>query len=385
MKEIILLGATGSIGTQALKIIKDNGDYNVRSISCGLNIQKAMEIIREFNVEYVSVIRKEDADLIKHEFPNVIVGYGENGLLDAVRNYPGDVLNAITGIAGLKPTVLAISLKKNVLLANKETLVVAGDLINRMAKENDVKIIPIDSEHNAIYRLLKSEKRKDVRNLIITASGGAFRDKSREELKGVKVLDALDHPNWQMGKKITIDCATMVNKGLEVMEAHHLFGFDYDHIKTVIHKESIIHSMVEFNDNSVSALMYNPSMASPISYALYNDARNCGLLELDFDELSSLSFKKMDYHRYPMIELAYVVGKAGGFMPTIYNASNEIAVKLFLDGVITFLDIENIITKGVNNKDKYLKKLENNDFNIDNILLLDKIVKEDIEITYKEK
>ena len=201
----------------------------------------------------------------------------------------------------------------------------------------------------------------------------------------MKVQDALDHPNWQMGKKITVDCATMVNKGLEVMEAHHLFGFDYDEIKTVIHKESIIHSMVEFNDNSVSALMYNPSMASPISYALYGKAQDCDLVPMDFTKVGALSFKEMDYKRYPMIKLAYVVGKAGGFMPTIYNASNEIAVSLFLNGKISFLDIEDIITRAVNNKDKYLEKLENKDFTIDNILMLDRIVKEDIIKMSKEK
>ena len=382
MKDIILLGATGSIGTQALEIIKRNGDYRVNSISCGYNIAKAEEIINEFPIKYVSVINKEDKEYLQKKYPNLVVGYGEEGLNDAISNYPGDVINAITGIAGLKPTALAISLRKNVLLANKETLVVAGDIINDLAQKNNVEIIPIDSEHNAIYRLLNNEKKKDVKNIIITASGGAFRDKERTELANVKVEDALDHPNWLMGKKITVDCATMVNKGLEVMEAHHLFGFDFDHIKTVIHKESIIHSMVEFKDGSVSALMYNPSMLSPISYALYGYPLECGLTPMDFEKISSLSFKKMDYKRYPMIELAYHVGRAGGFMPTIYNGANEIAVSLFLNGKITFLDIEKIITDAINNKDQYLKKLDNNDFNIDNILLLDKIVKDDIKNSF---
>ena len=379
MKEIILLGATGSIGTQALEIIKRHKEYRVNSISFGYNMKKAFEIINEFDIKYASAIRKEDAETLKKEFPNLLVGYGEEGLINAVKNYPGDVINAITGISGLRPTMTAIALKKNVMLANKETMVVAGDIINAKAKENDVKIIPIDSEHNAIYRLLNNEKRKCVKNIIITASGGAFRDKERSELLNVTIDDALDHPNWQMGRKITVDCASMVNKGLEVMEAHHLFHIDYDHIKTIIHKESIIHSMVEFTDNSVSALMYNPSMLSPISYALLGETEECGLKELSFEEVSTLTFRKMDYKRYPMIELAYKVGKAGGFYPTIYNASNEVAVELFLNNKIKFLDIEKIITDAVNNYNNYLSKLSNATFNIDNILLLDKIVKEDVK------
>ena len=382
MKEIILLGATGSIGTQALEIIKRHKEYRVNSISFGYNIDMARKIIKDFDIKYVSVIRKEDAETLKKEFPNLLVGYGEEGLINAVKNYPGDVINAITGISGLLPTMTAISLKKNVMLANKETMVVAGDIINAKAKENDVKIIPIDSEHNAIYRLLNNEKRKCVKNIIITASGGAFRDKERSELLNVTIDDALDHPNWQMGRKITVDCASMVNKGLEVMEAHHLFNMDYDHIKTIVHKESIIHSMVEFTDNSVSSLMYNPSMLSPISYALLGETEECGLKELSFEDVSTLTFRKMDYQRYPMIELAYKVGKAGGFYPTIYNASNEVAVELFLNNKIKFLDIETIISNAVNNYDNYLKKLENRDFNIENILLLDKIVKEDVKLVY---
>ena len=382
MKEIILLGATGSIGTQALEIIKRHHEYQVEAISFGYNITLARDIIKNYPVKYVSVIKEEDAKQLQKEFPHILFGYGEEGLLDAIRNYKGDVINAITGISGLKPTITAISLKKNVLLANKESLVVAGDIIKKMAKDNDVKIIPIDSEHNAIYRLLNNANRKSVKNLIITASGGAFRDKERNELESVTIADALAHPNWQMGRKITVDCATMVNKGLEVIEAHHLFDFPYENIKTVIHKESIIHSMVEFTDNSVSALMYNPSMLSPISYALLGETYECGLEELDFAKLSSLTFKKMDYERYPMIKLAYKVGIKGGFYPTIYNASNEAAVELFLDNKIKFLDIEVIINKAINDYDKYLKKLSNYDFNIDNILLLDKIVKEDVRNTY---
>lgn len=382
MKEIILLGATGSIGTQALEILKLHKEYHLSSISVGYNIKKAKEIIRDFDLEYVSVIRKEDAEELKREFPNLKVGYGEDGLVTAVKDYKGDVINAITGISGLVPTVAAIDSGKNVLLANKESMVVAGDIITRSAKEKNVKIIPIDSEHNAIYRLLNNEDKKSVKNIIITASGGAFRDKKRSELEDVKAVDALNHPNWQMGRKITVDCATMVNKGLEVMEAHHLFGISYDNIKTIIHKESIIHSMVEFSDNSVSALMYNPSMLSPISYAILGRIEECEVKELSFEDIHSLSFEKMDYERYPMISLAYKVGRLGGFYPTIYNAANEGAVELFLDNKIKFLDIEKIISDAVNNYANYLNKLDNHVFNIENILLLDKIVKEDVRKKY---
>lgn len=378
MKEIILLGATGSIGTQVLEIVKTHKEFKIKSIACGHNIDKVKEIIKEFNIEYVSVSEYVDAINLQKEFPNLLVGYGPDGLINAITNYDGDVVNAITGIAGLAPTVKAISLRKNVMLANKETMVVAGDIINEMAKANNVKIYPIDSEHNAIYRLLENKEKADINKLIITASGGAFRDLDRCELENVTVDDALLHPNWQMGKKITVDCATMVNKGLEVMEAHHLFGFDYDKIDTVIHKESIIHSMVEYKDNSVGAVMYNPSMLVPISYALLKGFEEVNIPKIDFNNLSKLTFNKMDEERYPMIKLAYFVGRKGGFYPTVYNASNEKAVSLFLDNKIKFLEIEDIITKAINNIDFYINKLENKDFTIDNILKLDKIVKDSI-------
>lgn len=378
MKEIILLGATGSIGTQVLEIVKTHQEFKIKSIACGHNIEKVKKIIKEFNIEYVSVSDESDAINLQKEFPNLLVGYGENGLIKAVENYNGDVVNAITGIAGLAPTVKAISLGKNVMLANKETMVVAGDIINKMAKDNNVKIYPIDSEHNAIYRLLENKNKEDISKLIITASGGAFRDLKRSELETVTIDDALLHPNWQMGKKITVDCATMVNKGLEVMEAHHLFGFSYDKIETVIHKESIIHSMVEYIDNSVGAVMYNPSMLVPISYALLKGFDGVEIPKIDFNNLNKLTFNKMDEERYPMIKLAYFVGRKGGFYPTVYNASNEKAVSLFLDNKIKFLEIEDIITKAINNIDFYINKLENKDFTIDNILKLDKIVKDSI-------
>ena len=305
------------------------------------------------------------------------VGFGLDGTKKAISNYPGDVVNAITGIAGLVPTVCALENNRNIYLANKETLVVAGKIIFNEAKKRGLKIVPIDSEHNAIYQLLDGVDRKNVKSLIITASGGAFRDKCRNELTNATIEDALAHPNWSMGSKITVDCASMVNKGLEVMEAHFLFDMPYDKIRTVVHKESIIHSMVEFNDGSVRALMYNPSMVIPIQNAIFGDNHKSPVPDIDFEKLGTLTFKKMDYERYPMIKLAYEVGKLGGFYPTVFNASNEKAVELFLKGKIKFLDIENIIEKAISDFIKSNCKME---YTIPNILKLDQEVKDSIEV-----
>ena len=385
MKRISLLGATGSIGKQVLETIKGK-DFKVRSIACGSRVELLDDVIRDYNIEYLSVSDNsqeviEKVNILKNKYPNLQVGYGLDGLVKAVTNYPGDVVNAITGIAGLIPTVKAIECKKNVMLANKETLVVAGNIILDMAKNNNVRIVPIDSEHNALYRLLNSVKEKEVSKLIITASGGAFREKKREELENVTIDDALAHPNWSMGAKITVDCATMVNKGLEVIEAHHLFGFDYDRIETVIHPESIIHSMVEYNDNSIGALMYNPSMLIPIQYAIYENnleyaIDTTSVKKINFKELKQMSFREMDEERFPMIKLAYEVGKIGGLLPTVFNASNEAAVSLFLKGKIKFLQIEEIIRSACLKYQDINK--EKKDFTIEDIINLDKEVKANI-------
>ena len=385
MKELIILGVTGSIGKQVLETIKGK-DFRVRSIACSSRVELLEDIIRDYNIEYLSVSdcseeTRNKVDILQNKFPELIVGFGEEGLIKAVVDYPGDVVNAITGIAGLVPTVKAIECKKNVMLANKETLVVAGNIILDMAKNNNVRIVPIDSEHNALYRLLNGVKEKEVSKLIITASGGAFREKKREELENVTIDDALAHPNWSMGAKITVDCATMVNKGLEVIEAHHLFNFDYDRIETVIHPESIIHSMVEYNDNSIGALMYNPSMLIPIQYAIYENnleyaIDTTSVKKINFRELKQMSFREMDEERFPMIKLAYEVGKKGGLLPTVFNASNEAAVSLFLKGKIKFLQIEEII------KEACLKYQDivnsKNDYTIEDIIELDKEVKANI-------
>lgn len=377
-KNIFLLGATGSIGTQVLEVIRGK-DFCLKSVACGKNINKLEEIILEFHPEYVSVLYKDDAEMLQKKYPNIIFGYGDKGLEDAAtykEKEKGTVINAVVGLKGLMPTIKAIKLNRDILLANKETLVVGGSIINDLLKKHTSKLIPVDSEHNAIARLIDGYNKDDIKKIIITASGGAFLNKTREELSDVSVCDALNHPNWQMGSKITIDSATMVNKGLEVIEAYYLFGLDIDKIETIIHPESIIHGMVEFNDHSVKSLMYKPSMVNPIEYAIYGKEIN-GVFEneLDFSLLEKLTFKRMDYQRFPMIKLAYDVIKKGGILPLVYNASNEASVELFLKGKIKFLDIERIITKYVN---KYFNYELENELTIDEIIKLDSLIKDNI-------
>jgi 1-deoxy-D-xylulose-5-phosphate reductoisomerase len=380
MLNIYLLGATGSIGTQVLEVVRSKDDFKIKSISVGTNIQKALEIIKEFKPDFISVQNEIDIDTIRNDFPNLKYGYGEEGLIQAATysDEDGVLINAVVGMVGLRPTIAAINKSRNILLANKETLVVGGEIITKLAAEKNVKLIPIDSEHSAILQCLQGHNIEDVNSLIITASGGAFRDKTREELDKVTIEDALNHPNWSMGKKITVDCATMVNKGLEVIEAHFLFNIPYDKIKTIIHKESIIHSMVEYNDHSVIAQMSNPDMRIPIQYALtFPQKLDYNLSpKLDLVKISSLSFKEMDFNRYPCLKLAYEVGKKGGILPTVYNASNEEAVKLFIDGKIKFLEIEQIITEAVRNANNITNP------SLDDIINTAKNVREIIKIKY---
>lgn len=351
MKNIFLLGATGSIGTQVLDVLRNLGCFRVLSLAIGKNVSLGEKIIAEFKPEFVSVQEQEALPQLKLAFPEIQFGYGEEGLIQAATysDQDGVLVNAVVGMAGLKPTVAAIKKRRNILLANKETMVVAGEIINALLREYNVEIIPIDSEHSAIFQCLQSGVKAEVARLIITASGGAFRDKSREELADVRVSEALHHPNWQMGKKITIDSATMVNKGLEVLEAHHLFGIDFDRIETVIHPESIIHSLVEFRDKSVIAQLSYPDMRLPIQYALTYPERcdHPDIRSLDLAAIQNLSFRKMDFSRFPAVALAYQVGRMGGIMPAVYNAANEIAVQLFLEQRIGFLEIEAIISRSI--------------------------------------
>ena len=295
--------------------------------------------------------RKEDSQLLKGEFPfGTKFAYGEAGMIEVAVYQKSDILlNAVIGSIGLFPTLQAIKAKKTIALANKETLVTAGHVVMEAAKQNNVAILPVDSEHSAIYQCLQGEKAANVSRLILTASGGSFRDLSREELQSVTLEQALNHPNWSMGSKITIDSATMMNKGLEVIEAHWLFNLPYDQIDVLLHRESMIHSMVEYHDSSVIAQLGSPDMRVPIQYALTYPDRLPLQTEKKFDlaEIGKLHFEKMDMDRFRCLRFAYEAGKSGGTMPTVLNAANEAAVGAFLSGKITFLQIEDLIEKAL--------------------------------------
>jgi 1-deoxy-D-xylulose-5-phosphate reductoisomerase len=341
---ISILGVTGSIGLQTLDIIREHDSFDVVAVSCNTSIDKLQEIIHEFHPKYVSIGSKEDADSLSLQYPSISFGYGIEGLKEAAA-YGKDVMvvNALVGSVGLVPTIEAIKKGRTIALANKETLVIGGEVIAPMLEEYGARIIPVDSEHSAIFQCMKNEE-DAVSRLIITASGGSFRDKSREELKGVTVEQALAHPNWSMGAKITVDSATMVNKGLEVIEAHYLFQVPYDRIDTVLHKKSIVHSLVEFNDGSMLAHLGNPDMRVPINYALFYPKRVAYNAErLDLSLVHDLQFEPLSYERYPLLQVAIEAGKKKGFAPCIFNAANEAAVALFLKGKISFLQIEDII------------------------------------------
>ncbi len=351
LKYISLLGATGSIGTQTLNIIKEHAnEFQLAAMTVGRNITLARKIIAEFKPELVSVADKEDMDNLKLEFPNVKFTFGNDGLVEAAVYVKSTILvNAVIGSVGLYPTLEAIRAGKTICIANKETLVTAGHLVMNAAREFDVPILPVDSEHSAIFQALQGEKEKNIEKLILTASGGSFRDKSRDELQNVTVSEALSHPNWSMGAKITIDSATMMNKGLEVIEAHWLFDIPYEKIDVLLHKESIIHSMVEFHDSSVIAQLGTPDMRVPIQYALtYPDRLPLSTANrLNLAEIGRLHFNHMDFNRFKCLQFAFDAGKAGGTLPTVLNAANEAAVEAFLNGKITFLQIEELIEKSL--------------------------------------
>ena len=352
MKYISLLGATGSIGTQALEVIRNNPEqFKLTAISAGKNINLVREIIVEFKPEFVSVQEKADFEKLKSEFPfDVKFAYGLNGLTESAVYDKADILlNAVIGSVGLFPTIQAIKAKKTIALANKETLVTAGHIVMAAAKENSVSILPVDSEHSAIFQCLQGESQSSIQRLIITASGGSFRDLNREELQFVTLEQALNHPNWSMGSKITIDSATMMNKGLEVIEAHWLFGLPYEEIDVLLHRESIIHSMVEYHDSSVIAQLGNPDMKVPIQYALTYPDRLPLQSEsrLDLAKIGKLHFEEMDLNRFRCLKFAYEAGKLGGTMPTVLNAANEVAVEAFLSGKISFLAIEEMIERAL--------------------------------------
>ncbi|QAA22373.1 1-deoxy-D-xylulose-5-phosphate reductoisomerase [Sporolactobacillus terrae] len=354
MKKISLLGATGSVGTQTLAILREHPDqFALVAMAFGENIQTALPLIHEFKPALIAVKNKQVADRLKiHLDPSTRLVYGIEGMIEAAVHPDSDLLvNAVLGSIGLEPTLAAIEAGKTIGLANKETLVTAGHLVMRRAKKFGVPILPVDSEHSAIFQSMQGQDRSAVSRIIITASGGSFRDKTREELAGVTVKDALNHPNWSMGAKITIDSATMMNKGLEIIEAHWLFDLPYEKIDTVIHRESIVHSLVEYADHSVIAQLGCPSMLVPIQYALTYPSRLTlrQTKTLNLSEIGSLHFQKMDMHRFPCVSLAYHAGKTGGSMPTVLNAANETAVQAFLAGKITFLDIERYVEMALTN------------------------------------
>lgn len=351
VKRIAILGSTGSIGTQTLDVIAHHPDeFRVEALAAGHNLDLLLEQIRRFSPKLVSVATKELADrlrLVTDGHTKIV--HGDEGLLEAAAGTEADlVVTAMVGSRGLKPTLAAIEAGKTIGLANKETLVTAGHLVTEAAKRHRVPLLPIDSEHSAIFQCLNGESRASVSKLIITASGGSFRDRTREELVHVTVEDALRHPNWRMGAKITIDSATMVNKGFEVIEAHWLFDMPYDRIEVILHPESVIHSMVEFADNSVIAQLGNPDMRVPIQYALtYPERKPTPTQRLSLTDIGRLHFRPMDFDRYPALRMAIECGKTGGTLPTVFNAANEVAVARFLRNEIPFLDIERLIAKAI--------------------------------------
>ncbi len=351
MKHISLMGATGSIGTQTLDIIKEHpSEFKLVAMSVGQNIDLTRKIMKDFRPELVSVSEKSSAETLRTEFPGVTIMYGNEGLTAVAVHHKADILvNAVLGSVGLTPTLQAIKEGKAIAIANKETLVTAGHLVMEEAKRNQVSLLPVDSEHSAIFQALQGENEKNIEKLILTASGGSFRDRTRKELENVTVKEALNHPNWSMGAKITIDSATMMNKGLEVIEAHWLFSIGYEKIEVLLHKESIIHSMIEFHDSSIIAQLGTPDMRVPIQYALtYPDRLSLpSANHLNLAEIGKLHFQEMDLERFRCLHLAYEAGKAGGTMPTVLNAANEAAVAAFLDGKISFLKIEELIEKAL--------------------------------------
>ncbi|KZE38160.1 1-deoxy-D-xylulose 5-phosphate reductoisomerase [Bhargavaea cecembensis] len=355
VKKISLLGATGSIGTQTVDIVlSDSGRFEITALAAGKNLSKLREILSRVKPLFVSVSDEKDAAALRAEYPGIRFGYGREGLLEAAAGTDADiVVGAVIGSVGLEPTLEAIRSGRDIAIANKETLVAAGSIVTAEADKHGVRLLPVDSEHSALFQALNGEDPKRVDRLILTASGGSFRDKSRDELEGVTVEEALAHPNWSMGSKLTIDSATMMNKGLEVIEAHHLFGMPYDKIDVLLHRESIIHSMVEFEDTSVIAQLGSPDMRVPIQYALTYPDRlpRKGTERLDLAKIGLLHFEEVDLDRFPALRIAFECGKAGGTATTVMNAANEVAVALFMEGRITFTEIEPLVERALGRHD----------------------------------
>ena len=346
-KNISVLGSTGSIGTQTLEIVRANKDLKVVCLAAGSNIEVLEKQIREFHPEVAVVWQEKKAVELRNAVADTDVKIlsGMDGLIEAATYHKVDiVLTAVVGMIGIRPTIAAIEAGKDIALANKETLVTAGHIIMPLAEEKNVNIYPVDSEHSAIFQSLNGENRAEVSKILLTASGGPFRGWTREQMKNVKVEDALNHPNWAMGKKITIDSATMVNKGLEVIEAKWLFDVDFDNIQVVVQPQSLIHSMVEYRDGGIMAQLGTPDMRLPIQYALfYPERRHLDTARVDFAAIAGITFETPDLNNFVGLKMAYEAGKTGGSMPTVFNAANELAVSKFLNREISFLEITDII------------------------------------------
>ncbi len=347
MKKIAILGSTGSIGTQTLEVVRENGDLQVVGLAAGNNISLLEQQIREFRPRLVAVWSEDKAKELRDKVKDIDVNIvsGMDGLIEVAVLPEAEILvTAIVGMIGLRPTIAAIEAGKDIALANKETLVTAGHLIMPLAKKHQVSILPVDSEHSAIFQSLQGNPKRALHKILLTASGGPFRGKTREELAHIQVEDALKHPNWEMGRKITIDSSTLVNKGLEVIEAKWLFDVDIKQIEVVVHPQSIIHSMVEYVDGAILAQLGTPDMKLPIQYALYYPERKFLPGDrVDFGTLSQLTFEKPDLETFYGLRLAMEAGKVGGSMPTVFNAANERAVSKFLHREIQYLEIPEII------------------------------------------
>ena len=370
-KNIVILGSTGSIGVNAIDVIKKHPEkFNVIAISTNQSIDLIIQQAKELKPNYVCVKNKEDLNKISNELsdPNLEIIFGEDSLAKLSQIEEADyVLNAIVGSAGLKSSMNAVKSGKKLLLANKEPLVMCGDLLMGIANDNNAIILPIDSEHNAIHQCIESKNKKHIKKIVLTASGGPFLKRDLNTFNSISVKDALKHPTWKMGNKITVDCATMVNKGLEIIEAMHLFEMPSSKVEAIIHPQSLIHSCVFFNDNSVLTQMSISDMRIPIAYCLaWPDRIDSGVSELSLEESSPLNFEQIEEKRYPSFFLTKKIAEEGGIYPCILNAANEIAVKSFIEEKIKFLDIHTIIEKTVSNFEN------SNASNIDEVLEYDK-------------
>ncbi len=354
MKNISILGSTGSIGTQTLDVVRKNNDIKVVALSAGKNVELIEKQVREFKPAFVSMADEKSLSDLKvrlADMQGIEYGVGMDGLIrTATMSEAEIVVTAVVGMMGIVPTIEAINAGKNIALANKETLVTAGHIIMKLAADKGVKILPVDSEHSAIFQCLNGERENKIHKILLTASGGPFRGRTMEQMRDIRVEDALKHPNWTMGRKITIDSSTMVNKGLEVMEARWLFGVELDRVQVVVQPQSVIHSMVEFEDGAVMAQLGTPDMRLPIQYALYYPERRFLDTEhLDFWKLRQITFEEPDLVNFRGLALAYEAGRRGGNVPTMFNAANELAVAMFLDRKIKYLDIIDIIEQTMTN------------------------------------